>query len=99
MKTSHLGYNSTYEVLFAYIYTWGITFLQAKYLYEASLPMRNKIAVLKDSYVYLPKRWFGMNIDLSDWQWITFDYHFPKQIIFSIIYVIIMQIFKYFIKW
>ena len=98
MKTAHIGYSNIYEVIFAYIYTWTIIFVQAKYLYDASLGMREKLWSYSQSQAFLPKRWFGMNIDLSDWQWITFDYHFPKQLIFALVYIITMQTFKYLIK-
>lgn len=99
METSHIGYNNIYEVIFAYSYTWILIFVQAKYLYDASIPMRENVKTYRSNGIFLPKRWFGMNIDLSDWQWITFDYHFKTQIIFAICYVIVMQIYKHFIKW
>eukprot|EP01083_Nonionella_stella_P028090 77351_1 len=106
MKTAHIGYNNTYEVIFAYVYTWAITFVQAKYLYEASILIRNNLRTIpkhalpyKNAKHLLPKRWFGMNIDRTDWQYHTFDYHFKTQVAFSIGYVVLMHGFKKFIKW
>ena len=98
-RNSHIGYNNIYEVIFAYLYTWSITLIQAKYLYDASLPMRSHLDSYYNHRTFLPQRWFGMHIDLSDWQWVTFDYHFPKQVLFAIAYIIIMQSFKRCIRW